>query len=113
MPTTQEQISQIILAAEQMILQARKDASSGKASTSLKETILSYSNEIQSALNKLLSKTGVVTDQEINNLDEQLRLAKKNIEYRKAQETKNKFIITISLLTIGFGALWFITKSKK
>jgi len=112
MPITKEQISEVIAAAEQMIIQGQQDISK-TSSQSLKDAIFGYSKEIQSVLNDLLSKTGVITEQEINDLDEQLRIAKKQIELQKAEATKRKVLITIGLLVVGFGTLWFITKSKK
>lgn len=112
MPTTAEQISSVLLAAEEMIRQARASASSGQR-TSLQDSIYQYSKEIQATLNTLLSKTGVITDEEINKLDEQVRLAKKQLEFQKAEQTKKKVLIAGGLLVLGFGALWFITKNKK
>jgi multidrug resistance efflux pump len=112
MPVTKEQISEIISAAQEMIAQGQQDIAQ-TSSQSLKDAIFGYSKEIQSVLNNLLSKTGVVTEEEINNLDEQLRIAKKEIEFQKAEETKRKVLITIGLLVVGFGTLWFITKSRK
>jgi hypothetical protein len=112
MPVTNEQISEVIAAAEEMIRQGNQDISSTNSKT-LKDAIFGYSKEIQSVLNDLLSKTGVITEKEINDLDEQLRIAKRDIELQKAEVTKRKVFITIGLLVVGFGTLWFITKSRK
>lgn len=87
-------------------------ASSDIKSSGVEEGLYQYTNQAQALLNKLLTKTGLITDQEINELDEQLRKSKREIELSKAEQTKRKFITTTALVVAAFIGLWFITKKK-
>lgn len=111
MPTTAEKISKFLEEAKKSLEQANKDIASADTK-SLKDSLYSYTDEAQSMLNNLLSKSGVITDEEINQLDEQLRLSKKEIELAKAKQSQNKFIITTTVVVLAFVALWYITKKK-
>lgn len=109
---TKEQIEKLLRQAQEAILQAKSDASEAVSGTSLKDKIYEYTDEAQVLLNKLLSKAGVVSSEEINQLDEQLRLAKKNIELARAERSKRRLIVTGVVIVLAFAALWAISKNK-
>lgn len=106
-----DKISQFLKDAEKALAKAKLDISNTD-DKAIKDSLYQYTDEAQSLLNKLLSKTGIITDQEINELDEQLRNTKKKIELEKAEQTKRKFYIITAIVVVAFVGLWFITKKK-
>lgn len=106
--TESSKISNFLAEARKALEEAQKDI----ASTDVEDALYTYTNQAQELLNALLSKTGIITDQEINELDEQLRKAKREIELSKAEQTKRKFYITTAIVVAAFVGLWLITKKK-
>ena len=111
MSKTTEQISNFFSKVQRSLEQANKDIASTDTK-SIKDSLYSYTDKAQAQLNKLLSKAGVITDQEINELDEQLRIAKKEIELQKAKQTQNRFLITTAIIATAIVGLWYITKKR-
>lgn len=109
MPRTIDKIQAYLDQAAQQLAQAKTDVATTE-SKDWRESLYEQTDEVQNILNKLLSKMGVITDQEINQLDEKLRETKKNIELSKAKETQKKILIAFGVIVAGFTALWLITK---
>lgn len=75
-------------------------------------TLTKYSDNIQSTLNKFLAKRGVVTKQQLDELDEQVREAKKKTLEAQSKNTIVKYGMGLSLLVLGFGTIWLVTKKQ-
>ena len=76
------------------------------------DEIAAQSESIQSAINKFLGNVGLVTQEEIDKIDEQLRLQKEKLLSEQSKKTKRN-LITYSIIGIAtIGLLWFLTKKK-
>lgn len=105
-PSDQE-VKDIVASIMAMIESAKSEAGS---SQDIKDQLYGYADEAQGLLNKILNKTGVVTKEEVNQLDEQVRLLKQKILLEKANQSQKRLILG-SLAVVGvIGILWFITK---
>ena len=65
-----------------------KESNFGSA---LKYELVANSDKLQNLLNALLSNTGTLTKEKLDELDEQVRLQKMKLLELKAQETKRKY----------------------
>jgi hypothetical protein len=78
-----------------------------------KEGLIASSNSIQSILNNVFTNNGVITKEQVNQLDEEIRLAK----FKLLQSQSQKSILNLSLfvggLVVAVGVLWFITKPSQ
>ena len=75
-------------------------------------TLTKYSDQIQQTLNSFLFSRGVVSQKQLDELDEQIREAKKKTLEAQSKNTFVKYGMIISIAFVGFGALWLITKNK-
>lgn len=71
-----------------------------------------YSVKIQAFLNSFLEKGGLITQQEVDALDEQVRLAKLKLLEEKSKNTFANYGIIIGGLVFTFGVLWLLTKKQ-
>lgn len=108
---TTDKISQFLKDAEKAIAKAKIDILNIN-DDAIKDSLYQYTNETQLLVNKLFSKIGIITDQEINELDEQLRNTKKKIELEKIEQTKRKIYISVALVVVTLIALSLITKKR-
>jgi hypothetical protein len=71
-----------------------------------------YAKNIQDILNNVLSNNGVITPNQQNALDEQVRLAKLKILKDDVKKTYLKIGLISGGLILGFGFLWYVTRDK-
>ena len=112
MPLTLEQITEYLQKASEQAGQATKSVSDKKFGERVVDEIYAQTDAIQNMINNLLSKGGVITQEELDQVDEQLRIQKEKLLAYESKKTTSR-IITYSILafaTIGF--LWFVTKQK-
>ena len=83
------------------LIQKSKDTSVPEA---IKSEFIERSDSIQELLNGILSSTGVVTQEQLDVLDEQLKDTKVKMLESEAQKTKRKYTI-IAVSTIGLIAI--------
>ena len=76
-------------------------------------SLTKYSDAIQGVLNEFLKSRGAITQQQLDELDEKVREAKKKTLEAEAKNTYVKYGIYFSLLIAGFGTLWILNKNKK
>ena len=72
----------------------------------------SYSQSIQDILNGILTNQGVITPEQKNQLDEQIRIAKVKLLEAETKKTFLRIGIVSGSLILGFGFLWYITRDK-
>lgn len=110
---SQQQIDQIIANAKAVALKAKENASKSDISTAVKDSLIDSSEQIQGILDVFLSNAGILTQDQYDRLDEQIRIAKKNnLEAETLDSTKRLALYTA--LVVGlFAALWFITYEKQ
>jgi len=84
-----------------------------KSSTITASSLTKYSDGIQRVLNEFLKRRGAITQQQLDELDEKVREAKKKTLEAQAKNTYVKYGIYISLLVAGFGTLWILNNKYK
>lgn len=112
MSLTIEQISEYLRKAAEQASQSTQQASDKKLGERVLEEISAQSEAIQSAINKLLGKTGVITQQELDAIDEQIRKQKEKLLEAESTKTKRNLILYSALAVGTIGVLWFLTKKK-
>jgi hypothetical protein len=106
---TDKQIEDLVASIKNLIDDAKTGAST-TTSIDIKNQLYQYSDEAQKLLNGVLSKTGILTQQDVNQIDEQVRKVKQQIMLEKANQSQRRLIFGI-VGTIGIvSLLWFITK---
>ena len=81
-------------------------------SDTLKNELYSNSSKIQSLINNILEKGGIVTQDEVNSLDEQIRLAKLKTLQAEAQSSTTKYAIYVLAGLAVVGVIWYFTYKK-
>lgn len=109
---TIEQWQALLATAKEIGAKAKDKSSNLKLGDKLKDALYENSNKIQSLLNSLASSGGVITQEEADQLDEQIRITKKNLLEAQAKQSKIKLAIYVSAAIAVIGILWFITKDK-
>jgi hypothetical protein len=79
-------------------------------SQGVKDALLSSSKEIQNILNSVLDSSGVLSEDQYNRLDEQMRIAKKNMLEAENLEATKKFAIYATFVVVLCGVVYFISK---
>ena len=110
MELTQSQLNYIVEQARQTIANARDKAANSQ--TSIKDTLLQSADKMQGLLNGVLSKAGILSQEEYNAFDEQLRQLKENAMNAEYKKSARSFAITAALLISGLTLLWYITKKQ-
>ena len=101
-----------VLDALKVAEQALEKAKQSNTSFSVGEALKKYSTQIQEGVNTVLSKGGVLAQEQLDQLDEQVRMAKLKM---LQEESKNTFIKYGTYLggALVVGALaWFFINKK-
>lgn len=104
---TQKQIEDAILKAYETI-KAAKDA----PPSNFGDTLSKYADSLQKYVDGFLGKKGVITQKQLDELDEQIRETKRKTLEAQSKNTALKFGIYLSVVVVTFGALYLITKNK-
>lgn len=110
-PPSKKDIEDAIVRAYEAIKSAKDKAST--SDTNIGDTLAKYSDQLQGFVNTFLSKRGAITQQQLDELDEQVRLTKLKTLEAESKNTFVKYGIFISVAFVAFGALWLITREKK
>lgn len=110
---SQKDVESAILSAYETIKNTTNKAASSDVTQSVANTLTKYSNAIQSVLNSFLQKRGAITQQQLDELDEKIREAKKKTLEAESRNTLVRYGLYLSIGVVAFGALWMITREKK
>jgi hypothetical protein len=77
-------------------------------SQGVKDALLSSSKEIQNILNSVLA--GSLSQDQYNRLDEQMRIAKKNMLESESSEATKRFALYATFVVVLCGVVYFISK---
>jgi len=77
-------------------------------SQGVKDALFSSSKEIQNILNSVLA--GSLSQDQYNRLDEQMRIAKKNMLESESANATKRFAIYASFVVVLCGVVYFISK---
>jgi len=110
---TKKQIEDAIVRAYDAINNASKKAESSDITQSVANTLTKYSGEIQGVLNSFLKNRGAITQQQLDELDDKIREAKRKTLEAESKNTFVRYGLYISVAFVAFGAIWMITRKKK
>ena len=107
-------LQQLIQAGVQIAAYSTNVANSGASTAdTLKNQLYANAAKIQSLINNILGKGGVVTQDEVNALDEQIRIAKLKALEAEAKMSTNKYAIYVIAGLTVVGIVWYYTYKKK
>ena len=107
------QVTELLYQAKDMVDLTLNKASNLKIGDAVKDQLYQSSSDLQALVNSILSKEGVVTDEQLNQLDEQMRLAKSRLLDAQYQTTMKNIKIYGGIGIIALGILWYLTREKK
>lgn len=110
---TRDDLEKVILAAIEIAKKAGDKAASQPTSERIADSLTKYSTQIQNTVDAFLKNKGAVTQEQLNQLDEQVRLTKLKMLQVDSKNTLIKYGIYIGLAVFAFGTLWILTKEKK
>ena len=110
---TEQQISALVDKAKGALSNLKNKTESSTLGNTIKTKLYASTSKIQAMLNDLLSKGGVISQEQVNSLDEELRLAKLNVLKAQSESSTKKFAIYVGVGVAVFGILWYLTKAKE
>ena len=114
MATTNTNPLQDIIAQGVGVVVSIQNATKNNISTSdaIKQQLYQNSTNIQNLINNILSKTGVVTQSEVDALDEEVRMAKLKLLEAEAKSARTKYALYVVGGLVVVGAIWYFTYKK-
>ena len=114
MATTNTNPLQDIIAQGMGVIMSIQNATKNNISTSdaIKQQLYQNSTNIQNLVNKMLSKTGVVTQSEVDALDEEIRIAKLKLLEAESRSATTKYAMYVIGGLAVVGAIWYFTYKK-
>ena len=112
---TQQQIDDAIDYAAKLLanLQTNNSNTDFKIDEILKDKLYASQDELQILLNKALSKGGVLTQQEYDALNQQIRLANLRLLELDAKSANKKLVIIAVSGVAIVGLIWYLIKRNK
>jgi hypothetical protein len=104
-------LQQLIASGLQIASSANK-AGSSNIGTTLKNDLYNSANKIQNAINSILQKSGIITDEEVNSLEEEIRLAKLKLLEAESRQSAYRYTLYVFAGLTALGLLWYFTKEK-
>ena len=102
----------LLATAHTLVSNTLNRANQSNISTSLRDGLISSSNSIQSLLNDVFKNNGLITDQQVNELDRQVELAKLQLLETQSNNTVNNLALTLGIAVVVVGLLWYFTSEK-
>ena len=112
MSFTPEDLMKIITNATAIVKDSIDKAKNSNTSQVIKEELNQNAATIQDLINRILNSAGAVTQDQINQLDLQVRMQKIKMLELSSQKTKKKYAIIIGSVILGIAALFFLTRKK-
>jgi hypothetical protein len=105
---------QDIIAQGVGVIVSIQNATKNNISTSdaIKQQLYQNSANIQNLINGILSKSGVVTQSEVDALDEEVRMAKLKLLEAEAKSATTKYALYVVGGLAVVGAIWYFTYKK-
>jgi hypothetical protein len=114
MATTNTNPLQDIIAQGVGVVMGIQNATKNNISTSdaVKQQLYQNATKIQKLINGLLSKTGVVTQNEVDALDEEIRIAKLKLLEAESRSATTKYALYVIGGLAVVGIIWYFTYKK-
>jgi hypothetical protein len=105
---------QDIIAQGVGVLASIQNATKNNLSTSdaIKQQLYQNSTNIQNLINGILQKNGIVTQDEVNALDEEIRISKLKLLEAEANNSRMKYVLYVVGGLAVVGAIWYFTYKK-
>lgn len=87
-------------------------ASQSDIGGSIKNGLINSADNIQSILNDILKNNGLITNEQVNQLDEEIKLAKLKLLESKSQSTITNLAMYVGLGVVVLGVLWYFTSKE-
>jgi glutamine synthetase type III len=75
-------------------------------------TVASLASTNKNTINSILQKSGIITDQEVNALEEDIRLAKLKLLEAESRQSAYRYTLYVFAGLTALGLLWYFTKEK-
>lgn len=102
----------LVQSGQNIVASSLAKANDSSIGSSVRDGLINSANGIQSILNDILKNNGLITAEQTNQLDEQIRLAKINLLQSQSQSTARNFALYVGLGVVVIGLLWYLTKEK-
>lgn len=112
MSFTPEDLIKIITNATAVVKDSIDRAKNSSTSQVIRDELTQNADTIQALINSILNSAGAVTQDQINQLDLQVRMQKIKMLELSSQKTKKKYAIIIGSVILGIAALFFLTRKK-
>lgn len=114
MAITNTNILQDILAQGAGVVMSIQNATKKNISTSdaIKQQLYQNATNIQNLINGILAKGGVVTQSEVDALDEEIRLTKLKLLEAESKSATTKYALYVIGGLAVVGAIWYFTYKK-
>jgi hypothetical protein len=110
---TKEQVDAAIKAAADAIkAKSQTSQNTGSVTDKIANTIYEYQDSIQGMINGILQSKGAITQKQLDDLDEQVRLLKKTKLEQETKSTYKKIGLYVGGIILAFGALYLLTREK-
>ncbi len=106
------EIDNIISNAKDVVNDALRKANESITTEKAAQVLTTYSSDIQKIINNFLENRGAITQEQLNQLEEQVRLTKLKILEQKSKNTTIKYISYAGVIVILFGTLWYLSKKN-
>jgi|APGre2960657505_1045072.scaffolds.fasta_scaffold306900_1 hypothetical protein len=87
-------------------------ASQSDIGGSIKNGLINSADNIQSILNDIFKNNGLITNEQVNQLDEQIKLAKLKLLESKSKSTITNLGMYVGIGVVVLGVLWFFTSKE-
>ena len=93
---------------------AKIESTKGSLSTSeaIKQQLYQSSSNIQGLINRIMTKNGIVTQNELDALDEEIRQSKLKLLESEASNSKMKYALYVVGVLAIVGTVWYFTYKK-
>jgi hypothetical protein len=109
-----DNIKKLIESGVEAITLSKSTASSNLSTSDvLKNQLYENADKIQSLINSVLQKGGVITPEEVNALDEQIRLSKLKVLEAESKTSAKRYATYVVIGLVAIGTIWYFTYKKK
>jgi hypothetical protein len=104
--------SKLLEEAQAILTNTINRASQSDIAGSIKNGLINSADNIQNILNDILKNRGLITNEQVNQLDEEIKLAKLKLLESKSKATIANLGMYVGIGVVVLGVLWFFTSKE-
>jgi hypothetical protein len=104
--------SNLLAEAQAIVTNTLNRANQSDIGGSIKDGLINSADNIQSILNKVLKNNGLITNEQVNQLDEEIKMAKLKLLEAKSKSTITNLAMYVGIGVVVLGVLWFFTSKE-